>query len=91
MAKLKNKPCNLTRKEWEFLLMVFNDYVENLDSSKSTVAMLEEIHTKLFFMDHIVKREEELEKITQLEETIKEQNGEINALLLVIKQYERGE
>jgi hypothetical protein len=59
MPKLKNKPCNLTRKEWEFLLMVFNDYVENLDSSKSTIAMLEEIHTKLFFMDHLVKQEEE--------------------------------
>jgi hypothetical protein len=59
MSKLKNKPCNLNRKEWEFLLMVFNDYVENLDSSKSTIAMLEEIHAKLFFMDHLVKKEEE--------------------------------
>ena len=39
--------------------MVFNDYVENLDSSKSTIAMLEEIHAKLFFMDHLVKKEEE--------------------------------
>jgi hypothetical protein len=32
-----------------------------------------------------------LEKITQMEETIKEQNEEISALLLAIKEYERGE
>ena len=43
MVKLKNKPCNLTKKEWEFLLMVFDDYVENLDSSESTIEMLKEI------------------------------------------------
>jgi hypothetical protein len=59
MVKLKNKPCNLTRKEWEFLLMVFDDYVENLDSSESTIEMLKEIHTKLFFMDYLIKQEKE--------------------------------
>ena len=59
MPKLKNKPCNLTKKEWEFLLMVFDDYVENLDSSKSTIEMLKEIHQKLFFMDYLIKQEKE--------------------------------
>jgi len=59
MPKLKNKPCNLTRKEWEFLLMVFDDYVENLDSSESTIEMLKEIHQKLFFMDYLIKQEKE--------------------------------
>jgi hypothetical protein len=32
-----------------------------------------------------------LEKIKQMEEAIKEQDEEISALLLVIKEYERGE
>jgi cell division protein FtsL len=32
-----------------------------------------------------------LEKITQMEETIKEQSEEITALLKAIKEYERGE
>ena len=32
-----------------------------------------------------------LEKITNMEETIKEQNEEIKNLLKVIKEYERGE
>jgi hypothetical protein len=32
-----------------------------------------------------------LEKITQMEETIKEQQEEIGTLLKVIKEYERGE
>ena len=59
MSKLKNKPCNLKKKEWEFLLMVFDDYVENLDSSESTIAMLKEIQTKLFFMDYLIKQEKE--------------------------------
>jgi hypothetical protein len=59
MPKLKNKPCNLTKKEWEFLLMVFDDYVENLDSSESTIEMLKEIHQKLFFMDYLIKQEKE--------------------------------
>jgi hypothetical protein len=59
MVKLKNKPCNLTKKEWEFLLMVFDDYVENLDSSESTIEMLKEIHQKLFFMDYLIKQEKE--------------------------------
>jgi hypothetical protein len=58
MPKLKNKPCNLTKKEWGFLLMVFDDYVENLDSSEDTINMLKEIHQKLFFMDYLVKQEE---------------------------------
>jgi len=58
MPKLKNKPCNLTKKEWSFLLMVFDDYVENLDSSESTIAMLKEIQQKLFFMDYLIKQEE---------------------------------
>ena len=59
MNKLKNKPCNLTKKEWSFLLMVFDDYVENLDSSESTIATLKEIHQKLFFMDYLIKQGEE--------------------------------
>ena len=37
--------------------MVFDDYVENLDSSEDTVNMLKEIHQKLFFMDYLVKQE----------------------------------
>jgi hypothetical protein len=56
MNKLKNKPCNLTKKEWAFLLMVFDDYVENLDSSEPTIATLKEIHQKLFFMDYLIKQ-----------------------------------
>ena len=32
-----------------------------------------------------------MEKITEMEETIKEQSEEINALLNAIKEYERGE
>jgi hypothetical protein len=32
-----------------------------------------------------------LEKITQMEEVIKEQDEQISALLKVIKEYERGE
>jgi hypothetical protein len=32
-----------------------------------------------------------LEKITQMEETIKEQDEQISTLLNVIKEYERGE
>jgi hypothetical protein len=59
LPKLKNKPCNLTKKEWTFLLMVFDDYVENLDSSESTIETLKEIHQKLFFMDYLIKQEEE--------------------------------
>jgi hypothetical protein len=55
MPKSKLKPCNLTKKEWDFLLMVFDDYVENLDSSISTIKMLKEIHTKVFFMDALIK------------------------------------
>jgi hypothetical protein len=58
MAKGKKKACNLTRKEWDFLFMVFEDYVENLDSSTSTVNMLKEIHQKIFFMDYLIQQEE---------------------------------
>lgn len=59
MPKKKVKPCNLTRKEWNFLLMVFQDYVENLDSSESTIKMLDDIHMKVFFMDALIKDQEE--------------------------------
>jgi hypothetical protein len=52
------KPCNLTEEEWDFLLMVFDDYVENLDSSEDTVEMLREIHQKVFFMDYLIQQEE---------------------------------
>jgi hypothetical protein len=38
--------------------MVFDDYVENLDSSESTIATIKEIHQKLFFMDYLIKQEE---------------------------------
>ena len=55
MPKSKLKPCNLTKKEMDFLLMFFDDYVENLDSSISTIKMLKEIHTKVFFMDALIK------------------------------------
>lgn len=61
MPKEKLESCNLTKKEWDFLLMVFDDYVENLDSSKSTIKMLKEIHMKVFFMDAVVKQELEKE------------------------------
>ena len=61
MPKEKVESCNLTKKEWDFLLMVFDDYVENLDSSKSTIKMLKEIHMKVFFMDAVVKHELEKE------------------------------
>lgn len=53
------KPCNLTEQEWDFLLMVFDDYVENLDSDESTIEMLREIHMKVFFMDALIKDQEE--------------------------------
>jgi hypothetical protein len=58
MSELKAKPCNLTREEWDFLLMVFDDYVENLDSSEDTVEMLREIHQKMFFMDYLIQQQE---------------------------------
>jgi len=58
MAELTMKPCNLTREEWDFLLVVFQDYVDNLDSSESTVEMLKEIHQKLFFMDYLIQQGE---------------------------------
>jgi hypothetical protein len=58
MAELTMKPCNLTKEEWDFLLMVFDDYVENLDSSEDTVEMLKEIHRKVFFMDYLIQQEE---------------------------------
>jgi hypothetical protein len=63
MPKSKLKPCNLTRKEWNFLLMVFDDYVENLDSSISTIKMLKEIHTKVFFMDALIKDREDEDEL----------------------------
>ena len=52
------KPCNLTEEEWDFLMMVFDDYVENLDSDESTIKMLKEIHMKVFFMDALIQQEE---------------------------------
>jgi len=55
---MKVKPCNLTKEEWDFLLMVFDGYVENLDSSKDTVKMLKKIHQKMFFMDYLIQQEE---------------------------------
>jgi hypothetical protein len=58
MAELTMKPCNLTRKEWDFLYMVFEDYLENLDSSEDAEEMLKEIHQKIFFMDHLIQQEE---------------------------------
>ena len=58
MSELTMKPCNLTREEWDFLLMVFEDYVENLDSSEDTVETLREIHQKIFFMDYLIQQEE---------------------------------
>ena len=58
MSELTMKPCNLTEEEWGFLLMVFDDYVENLDSSEETAEMLMEIHQKIFFMDHLIQQEE---------------------------------
>lgn len=57
MTDLKMKPCNLTKKEWDFLLMVFDGYVENLDSSEDTVKILKEIHQKMFFMDYLIQQE----------------------------------
>jgi hypothetical protein len=53
------KPCNLTKEEWGFLLMVFDGYVENLDSSEDTIKKLKEIHQKMFFMDYLIQQEEE--------------------------------
>jgi hypothetical protein len=51
--------------------MVFDDYVENLDSSESTIEMLKEIHQKLFFMDYLIKQEKELsDKLNELDEKI---------------------
>jgi hypothetical protein len=38
--------------------MVFEDYIENLDSSEDTEEMLKEIHQKIFFMDHLIQQEE---------------------------------
>lgn len=58
MSELTMKPCNLTRDEWDFLFMVFDGYVENLDSSEDTLSMLKEIHQKIFFMDHLIQQEE---------------------------------
>jgi|688.fasta_scaffold1348541_2 hypothetical protein len=58
MVELTMKPCNLTREEWDFLYMVFEDYIENLDSSEDTEEMLKEIHQKIFFMDHLIQQEE---------------------------------
>ena len=55
---MKVKPCNLTKEEWDFLLMVFDSYVENLDSSEDTVKMLKKIHQKMFFMDYLIQQEE---------------------------------
>jgi len=60
MTDLKMKPCNLTKEEWDFLLMVFDGYVENLDSSEDTVKKLKEIHQKMFFMDYLIQQEEEV-------------------------------
>lgn len=57
MTDLKMKPCNLTKEEWNFLLMVFDGYVENLDSSEDTVKILKEIHQKMFFMDYLIQQE----------------------------------
>jgi len=57
MTDLKMKPCNLTKEEWDFLLMVFDGYVENLDSSEDTVKILKEIHQKMFFMDYLIQQE----------------------------------
>jgi serine/threonine protein phosphatase PrpC len=54
---MKVKPCNLTKEEWDFLLMVFDGYVENLDSSEDTVKILKEIHQKMFFMDYLIQQE----------------------------------
>ena len=55
---MKVKPCNLTKEEWDFLLMVFDGYVENLDSSEDTVKTLKEIYHKMFFMDYLIQQEE---------------------------------
>jgi len=57
MAELTMKPCNLTEKEWRFLHMVFDEYIESLDSSEETVGMLQEIYQKVFFMDHLIQQE----------------------------------
>jgi hypothetical protein len=55
---MKLKPCNLTREEWDFLYMVFEDYIDNLDDSEEASNMLQEIHQKIFFMDHLIQQEE---------------------------------
>jgi hypothetical protein len=59
MAKQKKKPCNLTKKEWEFLLGVFDDHVNYENCSQATVEMLKEIHQKIFFMDYLIQQQEE--------------------------------
>ena len=55
------KPCNLIKEEWDFLNMVFDEYVENLDSSEETSEMLQEIYRKVFFMNYLIEEQEENE------------------------------
>ena len=55
------KPCNLIKEEWDILNMVFDEYVENLDSSEETSEMLQEIYQKVFFMNYLIEQQEENE------------------------------
>ena len=41
--------------------MVFDEYVENLDSSEETSEMLQEIYRKVFFMNYLIEQQEENE------------------------------
>ena len=55
----KDKSCGLTESEWDYLLNVFEEHLQNSDDPDATYEMLHEIHMKLFFMDHLIKQDME--------------------------------
>jgi len=55
----EDKSCGLTETEWEYLLNVFEEHLENSDDADEAYEILHEIHMKLFFMDHLIKQDME--------------------------------
>jgi len=56
----KNESCTLTKSEWNYLLRVFDEHYYYADDPDKAYKKLHKLHMKLFFMDALVKQQEEL-------------------------------
>lgn len=55
----KRKECNLTKKEWTFFCNILDAFYENTEITPQIEKMMNSIHMKVFFMDALIKQQEE--------------------------------